>query len=140
MYIGSIKTWFLYACMLCFHVCTHVCFHLLSNVQIARTLENRTPIQTFEKWYNVSYHYITYIKSEKNIWRTGAWFLQPFGVRVEENYIYHLVKSNSTVKTRTVYRGCNVSYQAYLENGKVDFNSKIWNFFKPKLFFSLNLH
>ena len=27
---------------------------------------------------------------------------------VEENHIYRLVKPNFTVKTRTVYRGCNV--------------------------------
>ena len=51
--------------MLCFHVCTYVCFHPISNVQIVRTLEKRIPIQTFEKWYNVSCHYISYISSEK---------------------------------------------------------------------------
>ena len=52
-------------------------------------------------------------------------FLKPFGERVEENHIYCLVKHNSTVKTRTVYRGCNVSYQVFLENGKIDFKRKI---------------
>ena len=60
-------------CMLCFHVCTLVCFHLISNVQIVKTFENRIPIQTFEKWHNVSYRYVSYIKSETfDIRRTGA--------------------------------------------------------------------
>ena len=60
------------------------------------------------------------MKSEtSDIWTTGAWFLKPFGERVEENHISHLVKPNSTVKTRTVYRGCNVCYQVFLENGKI---------------------
>ena len=63
LYIGSTKTWFLYVSMLRFHVCTHVCFHLISNVQI-RTFENRIPNQTFEKWHNVSYRYVSYVKSE----------------------------------------------------------------------------
>ena len=51
--------------------------------------------------------------------------LKPFGERVEENHIYHLVKRNPTVKIRTVYRGCNVRYQVFLENGKIDFKNKI---------------
>ena len=85
------------------------------------------------------------IKSEtSDIWRTSAWFLKTFGERVEENHIYDLVKPNTTVKARTVYRGCNVCYQILLENRKIDFKSKIWNFsikfFRPKLVFSLNLH
>ena len=37
-------------------------------------------------------------------------------------------KPNSTVKTRTVYRGCNVCYQVFLENGRIDFKRKIRNF------------
>ena len=82
---------FLYAllsCMLCSHVCTHVCFHLIPNVQIVRTFENRIRIQTFEKWHNASYRYISYIKSEtSDIWRTVAWFLKPFGETVKENHI-----------------------------------------------------
>ena len=78
------------------------------------------------KWHNVSYRYISYVKSETSfIWRIGAWFLKPFEERVEENHIYHIVKPNSTVKTKTVYRGCNVCYHFFLENGKIDFNSKI---------------
>ena len=112
--------------MLCLHVCTHVCFHLISNVQIVRTFKNRIPFQTFDKWHNVSYHYVSYAKSEtSDIWRIGSWFLKPFGERVEENHIYDLVKPNSTVKTRTVYRECNVCYRVLLENGKIDFKSKI---------------
>ena len=123
------KIWFLYVCMLCFHVRTHVYFRLTSNVRIIRTFENRIPFQTFEKWHNVSYRYVSYIKSEtSNVWRTGVWFLKLCRERVEENHIYHLVKPNSTVKTRTVYRGCNVRYQVFLENGKIEFKSKIWNF------------
>ena len=60
-----------------------------------------------------------------NIWRTEAWFLKPFGERVEEHHIYNLVKPNSIVKTRTVYRGRNICYQVFLENKKIDFQSKI---------------
>ena len=94
-------------------------------MHIARTFENSIPFQKFEKWHNVSYRYVSYIKSETfDIWRTGAWFLEAFRENVEENQIYHLVKLN-TVKTRTVYRGCNVCYQDFLENGKIDFKSKI---------------
>ena len=98
----------------------------MRNVQTARTFENRIPIGTFEKWDNVSYRYVSHVKSEtSNSWRTGAWFLKPFQERVAENHIYNLVKPKSKVKTRTVYRGCNVCYQAFLENGKISFRSKI---------------
>ena len=118
--------WFLYVCMLCFHVRTpHVSFHLIPNVHIVRTFGNRIPFQTFEKWHNLSYRYVN--SKPSNIWKIGAWVLKPFGERVEENYIYHLGKPNSTVKTRTVYRACNV-YQVFLQNGKIDFRSKTWNF------------
>ena len=111
----------LFSCMLCFHVCTHVLFHLISNAHIVRRFENRIPFQTFKKWHNVRYRYVNYIKSEtSDIWRTGAWLLKPFGERVGENIIYHLVKPNSTVKTRTVYRGCNVCYQVFFKNGKFE--------------------
>ena len=80
----------------------------------------------FEKKHNVSYRYVSYVKLEtSNIWRTGAWFLKPFGERVEENHIYHLAKPNSAVKTRAIYTGCHVCYQEFLENGKIDFKSKI---------------
>ena len=48
-----------------------------------------------------------------------------FGERTEENHIYYLVKLNYTVKTGAVYRGCNVCYQVFLENGKIYFKSKI---------------
>ena len=111
--------------MLSFHDWKHICFHLISNVQIARTFENRIPIQTLKKWLKVSYRYFSYVKSEtSNIWRTVAWFLKSFGERVGENHIYDLVRKNSTVKTRTVSRGCNVCYKSFLENGKIDFKSK----------------
>ena len=57
-------------------------------VQIVNRFENKTPIQTLEKCHNVSYRYISYIKSEtSDIWRTGAWFSKPFWERIEENYI-----------------------------------------------------
>ena len=53
----------------------------------------------FEEWRNGTYRYVSYVKSQKSdIWRTGAWFLKPFGERVEEKHIYDLVKPNSTVK------------------------------------------
>ena len=105
--------------MLCFHVCTHV----------LKTFENKIPFQTLEKWHNVSDRFVSYFKSVTfNIWRTVAWFLKPFGETVEENHIYHLVKPNSAVKTRTVHKGCKVCYQVFLENWKIDFKSKIWKF------------
>ena len=116
----------LLSCMLCFHVCTHACFHLISNVHIARTFKNKIPFQTFEKWYNLSYRYVSYVKSEtSDIWSTGVWFLKTFGERVEENHIYLLVKPTYAVKARAIHRVCNVYYQVFLENRKVDFKSKI---------------
>ena len=126
MYIGSAETYDF--CMLvCFALMfAQVYFHLISNVKIFRTFENRVPIQTFEEWHSVNYCYVSYEKSEtSDIWRTGAWFLKPFREKVDENYIYDLIKPNSTVKTRIVYRGCNVCYQDFLENGKIEFKSKI---------------
>ena len=89
----------LLSCILCFHVCTHLCFHLISNVYIVRSFKNRIPFQTLEKWHNESYRYVSYIK--------------PFGEKVAENHIYHLVKPNSIVKTRTAYRGCNVCHKFF---------------------------
>ena len=79
MYIVSAKTYllFLYVCMFCFHVCTYVCICLISNEHIVRAFENRIPFQTFEKWHNVSYRYVSYIKSETSFiwtfWREGWW-------------------------------------------------------------------
>ena len=120
MYIGSAKHFFFYACMLCFHVCFASMFvHMYAFIwyQTCKSSEhskNWIRIQTFEKWHNVSYCYVSYVKSEaSDIWRTGAWFLKPFGEKVKENHIYDLVKRNSTVKTRTVYRECNVCYQVF---------------------------
>ena len=116
----------LLSCMLCFHVCKHLCFHLISNLHIVRIFENRILFQTFEKWHNVSFCYVSHVKSKtSDTWRTGGWFLKPLGERVEENHIYQLVKPNSTVKTGALYRGCNVCYQVFLENGKIDFKSNI---------------
>ena len=79
MYIVSAKTY--YFCMfVCFAFMSallsrlHLC--MILNVHIVRTFENRIPFQTFEKWHNVSYRYVSYIKPETSfIWRTGAWFL-----------------------------------------------------------------
>ena len=116
----------LLSCMPCFHVCTHICFHLISNMHIARTLGNRIPFQTFEKWHNVSYRYVSYVQSEtSDIWRTGAWFLKPFRERFQENNIFRIINPKFIIKTRTVYRGCNVCYQVFSENGKINFKSKI---------------
>ena len=64
----------LLSCILCFHACTHVCFHLISKVKIIKAFENRIPILTFEKWHNVSYCYVSCVKSAtSDIWRTSAW-------------------------------------------------------------------
>ena len=116
-----------FACMYALLSCLHACMlSLISHVHIVRTFENRIPFQRFEKWHKVSYRYVSYIKSETSfIWRTGTWFLKPFQERVEENHIYHIVKQNSTVKTGTSDGVCNVCYHSFLENGKIDFNSKI---------------
>ena len=118
----------LFSCLLCFHVCKHVCFHLISNVHVVRTFENRIPFQTFEKWHNVSYLYVSYVKSEtSDIWRTGPWFLKPFGESWGKPYLSPS-KTQFYSKTRTVYRGCNVCYHVFFKNGKIDFKRKIWNF------------
>ena len=111
--------------MHCLHV-LHTCMlSSESNVHILRKFENRIPFQTFEKWHNVSYRCVSYIKSETSfIWRTSAWFLKPFEERVEENYIYYIVKPNSTVKTGTVYRGCNVCYQFFWKMEKLTLIAK----------------
>ena len=123
----------MFSCIISFHVCTNVCFHLMSNVQIVRTFKNWIPTETFEKWHQKSYSCVSYVKSETcQIWRTVAWFLKPFGERVEEKTInYNLAKPSSTVKIRAVYRECNICnicYQVFLGNRKIDFTSKIWNF------------
>lgn len=66
------------------------------------------------------------VKSEtSNISRTGAWFLTPFGERVQENYIYHLVKPNLTVKTGAVYRGVTYVTNFFWKMEKLTFKSKI---------------
>ena len=78
--------------MLCFHV--HTC--MLSSVMKhahRQNIRKKIPFQTFEKWHNVSYRYASYAKSEiSDTWRTGAWFLKPFGEKVEEYHIYDLIK------------------------------------------------
>ena len=61
-----------------------------------QNIQNRIPIQTCKKWHNVSYPYVSYVRSEtSDIWRIGPLFLKPFGERVEENHICDLVKPNS---------------------------------------------
>ena len=73
----------------------------------------------------MSYRYVSYIKSEtSDIWRRGALFLKAFGESVEQNHIYHLAKSNSTVKTRTVYKGCNICHQVFWEMEKLTLRAK----------------
>ena len=123
LYIVSAKTYdfymfacfaFMYALLSCFQTC--ILSSDIKRAHIVRTLQNRIPFQKFE-----SYSYASYIKSKtSDIWKTGAWFYKPFEERVEENHIYHLVKLNSAVKTRTVHRGYNICYQVFLENGKID--------------------
>ena len=91
-------------------------YMLSSDIKRAnpQNTQNRIPLQLFEKWHNLSYCYVSYAKSEtSDISRTGALFLKSFLERVEENHIYNQVKPNSAVKTRTVYRGCDVCYQVF---------------------------
>ena len=137
MYIGSAMTWFLYDCMLCFYHgdFLHVCFTIMfahmyvfiwyQTCKLSEHSKIKIPIHTFEKWHNVSYRCVSYVKSEiSDIWRTSALF----GERVEENHIYDLVKPNSTVKTRIIYRGCNYVTKFFWKRGKTHFKSKIRNF------------
>ena len=48
-----------------------------------------------------------------------------FGERVQENYIYHLVKPNLTVKTGAVYRGVTYVTNFFWKMEKLTFKSKI---------------
>ena len=81
-------------------------------MQIVKTFKNKIRIQTFENSHNVSCRYVSYVKPKTfDIWRKIGWYLKPFAERVEENHIYDLVKPNSTVTSRTVYRECNVCDQ-----------------------------
>ena len=139
----------LVSCMLCFHVWTHVWFHLILNLHMVRTFGNRIPFQTFEKWHNVSYPYVSYVKPETfNIWRTGAWILMPFWEQVEENHIFNLIKPNYTetnyTETTSIQRlQCVLPFFFFFFffffwNGNIEFRSK--NVSKPKLMFSLNQH
>ena len=67
-------------------------------------------------------------------------FLKPFEERVEENQISHIVKPNSTLKTGTVYRACDVCYQVFLEKFTLIAKFEtLTQLFKPKLISSLNL-
>ena len=136
--------WFLYICMLHFHVCFALMFaHMYAFIwyQACKSSEHSKIEFQFKRSKNgttLSYRYVSYVKSEiSDIWRTGAWFLKPFGERVGENHIYDLVKPNSTVKTRTLYRGCKVCYQVFLENRKIDFKACVRYFFS-NFYFSPN--
>ena len=145
MYIGSAKTYDFYIFVCFSFMFAHTCFHLIPNVHIVRTFGNRVPFQTFEKWLNVSYRYVSQVKPEtSDIRKIGIWFLKHFGESVEENHIYHLVKPNSTVKTRTVYRECNVCYEVFFwKMEKLTLRAKfeiLTQIFTPKLIFSLKLH
>ena len=55
--------------------------------------------------------------------------MHAFEERVEKNHIYDLVKLIATVKTRTVYRGYNVCYKVFLENGKIDLKDTMKAYF-----------
>ena len=68
-----------------------------------QNIQKQILIQLLEKWHDISYQYISYIKSETSgTWRTGAQFLRPFKERVEKNHTYDLVKPNSTKKQNTI--------------------------------------
>ena len=100
--------------MLCFDVCFAFMFayiYAFILYQTRTSLEHSKIEFHFKRSKNdiTSYRYASYIKSNaSDIWKTGAWFLKAFGKRIEENHIDELVIPNSTVKTRTVCRGCNV--------------------------------
>ena len=75
-------------------------------------------------YFHVCTHVWFHLISNVDIVRTGAWLLKPFGERVEENHIYYLVEPDSTVKTRTVYIGCNVCYQVFWKIEKLTLRGK----------------
>ena len=76
MYTRSAKTYdfcmFVWLVFMYALLSTRVCFHLKSNVHIVRTFENRIPFQTFEKWHNVSYHYVSYISQKYSILKNSC--------------------------------------------------------------------
>ena len=95
----------LLSCMLCFHVSTHVCFHLISNEHIVRTFENRIPFQTFEKWHNVSYCYVSYIKSREGEREgSGKPYIPPSKTEFysKTRTLYYMEKLNLTAKFETL--------------------------------------
>ena len=117
---------FMYGLLFCF--CTRM---LLSDIKRA----NRQNILKYNsnsdvrKMTFVSYGYVSYVKSEaSNIQRVLAWFLKPFGERLEKNHIYHLIKPNTTVKTRTVHRAFNVCYQVFSKMKKLTLRAIYVNF------------
>ena len=71
MYTRSAKThdFCMFVCLVFMYalLSTSVCFHLKSSVHIVRTFKNRVPFQTFEKWHNVSYRYVSYISRKYSI-------------------------------------------------------------------------
>ena len=74
---------------------------------------------------NGSYHYVIYVKTEtSNIWGTDTWSLKHFGERFEKKQVYDSVKPNSTVKTRTVYRGCKICYKLFWKMEKLTLREK----------------
>ena len=84
MYFGSAKTY-----DFCMFVCFAFMYATLSS-QIKRV--HRQNIRKLNSISNVrkmvSYRYVSYPKSKtSDIWRTDAWFLKPFGERVDENHM-----------------------------------------------------
>ena len=128
--------WFLYACVLSFHACfAFISTHMYAFIwyETWKSSELLKVEFQFKSLKNgpLSNGYISYVKSEtSDIWRTGEWLLKPFGERVEENHTYDLVKPSSTVKTRGVYRRCNVCCQFFGENGKIDFKVTLMEIWK----------
>ena len=116
--------WFLCVCMLCFHV-----FFASTFAQMYPSIwyQTCTSSEHSKIEFNFKrYRYVSYVKSEtSDIWRTGAWFLKSFGGRVEEKHIYHLAKLNSAVKTGTVCRGCNVTYEVFWKMQKLTLRAEL---------------
>ena len=79
----------------------------------------------FEKWHNVSYRYVSYVKAEtSDIWRTGAQFLKPSGERFEKNRIYDLLNTNSRVKTRKYVEGITYVTKFFPKKEKLTLRAK----------------
>ena len=66
IFLGPAK---IFVCLYALFSCLHTYMLSSEMKRENRTIENRIPFKTFKKWSNISYHYVSYIKSEtSDIW------------------------------------------------------------------------